>query len=127
VADPAVALTVVLAGRLPQLANGRMHWGTRAVMVKRIKEYAQIRMISQRNSAHLPPAMEPRRLRITAYVCGRLYDEGNLHANAKVHEDAAVDAGWLVDDAPEWCRLEVRQVRVEHRAEQRIEVSVEAR
>jgi hypothetical protein len=117
-------LGVVLEGRLPQLANGRMHWGSRAALVKRVKTDAWIRMVGCRNGLQLPPAQEPRTLRITAYVCGRLYDEGNLYANAKAHEDAAVDAGWLVDDAPAWCRLEVRQVRVKTRAEQRVEVTV---
>lgn len=120
-----MSLTVTIPGRLPQLANGRLSWRPRYQLTKGIKERTWAQMITVRNEAGLPQATAPRTLRITVYVCGTLYDEGNLHANAKVHEDAAVAAGWLVDDAPEWCHLEVRQERVKTRIEQRIQIEVE--
>jgi hypothetical protein len=102
-----------------------MHWATKAKLVAGIKAKAWGLMVNARNEAGTSRATEPCTLRITVYVCGRLYDEGNLHANVKAHEDAAVAAGWIVDDAPAWCHLEVRQERVKTRIEQRIQIEVD--
>lgn len=117
-------LTVSIPGRLPQLANGRLHWAPKAKLVASMKAKAWGLMVNARNEAGLSRATDPRTLRITAYVCGRLYDMDNLVANVKPMIDAAVAAGWLVDDAPEWYRLEVHQERVKTRIEQRIQIEV---
>jgi len=120
-----MSLSVSIPGRLPQLANGRLHWAAKAKLVAGMKAKAWGLMVNARNEAGLPRATEPRTLFITAFVCGRLYDEDNLAANAKPLCDAATAAGWISDDAPAWLRLVEAQVRVAHRTEQRIEVFAE--
>jgi len=119
-----VSLSVTIQGRLPQLANGRMFWATRAKLVKGIKENVWAQMVTVRNEAGQPKAMEPRTLRITAYVCGRAFDMDNLVANSKPIVDAAVASGWLAEDSPQWMSLEVTQKRVAHRSEERIVIEV---
>ena len=122
-----MSLTVTIPGRPPQLANGRMHWATKAKLVAGMKAKAWGLMVNARNEAGMSRATEPRPLRITAYVCAPLFDEDNLWHNAgKAYADAATKAGWIVDDSPAWCRLEIRQVRVKTRIEQRIQIEVDS-
>jgi hypothetical protein len=118
-------MKVIVPGRLLQIANGRFaNPFQKARLVKEQKARFWGPMINALNEAGLPKATEPRELHIHAYVCGRLYDHDNLMANVKPIADAAVAANWVVDDGPEWCKLQVTDHRVATKPEQRIEVEV---
>jgi len=62
-------------------------------------------------------------VRITSYRC-TLCDERNLWD--KYFTDSLVKAGLLLDDSPQWCRVEVSQVKVDHWKDERTEITVEA-
>lgn len=117
-------LAVTIPGRLPQIANGRLHWAAKARLVVGAKEEAWAAMVSCRNGLSMPPASERRKLSVVVYMAGRPFDRDNLFANAKPLVDGAKVAGWIRDDSPEWCDLEVKQIRVTHKLDQRVEIEV---
>jgi hypothetical protein len=60
-------------------------------------------------------------VRITSYRT-RLVDERNLYDKAIV--DALRYAGLLREDSPQWCKVEVSQVQVGVKADERTEITV---
>jgi len=83
----------------------------------------------ERNLQHEPMASDARKapdarrrlVRITSYRT-LLCDERNLAD--KHFTDALVRAGILVDDSPRWAKIEVEQVKVERRTQERTEIEV---
>ena len=67
--------------------------------------------------------LEPRRRRVrfTSFRV-RLCDERNLCD--KHYTDALVRAGILFDDSPDWAEVEVRQEKVEHWHDERIQIDI---
>lgn len=83
----------------------------------------------ERSVQHEPVAADARkaadarrRLVIVKSFRARLCDERNLCD--KYFVDALVRAGILVDDSPEWAKIEVYQVKVDSKAEERTEIQV---
>ncbi len=52
----------------------------------------------------------------------RLCDERNL--TDKYFTDALVAAGLLHDDSPQFCQVQVEQIKVEHWTEERTEITI---
>jgi hypothetical protein len=84
----------------------------------------------QRDPEHEPVAKDAgenahqirRLVRVTSYRF-RLLDERNLFE--KHFMDALVEAGVLVDDSPQWCKIEVRQEQVTSRVLERTTIEIE--
>lgn len=85
--------------------------------------------VSQQSPEHGDVAQDPRGnrdqirrlVRITSFRT-RECDDRNLFD--KYFTDALVHAGILVDDSPEWCKVEVEQKSVDHKWEQRTEIEI---
>lgn len=83
----------------------------------------------ERNTGHEPVAEsagknnDPKRYRvcITSYRC-RLLDERNLYD--KYFVDALQYAGAIYSDAPQWCKVEVRQYQVGNPGFERTEIEI---
>lgn len=61
------------------------------------------------------------RVRFTCYRV-RLLDDDNRHV--KYFTDALCKAGILFDDSPKWAQIEVTQVEVNHRSQERTEITI---
>ena len=98
--------TVPLPASLPS-PNSRLHWAERARRVKEARQLVALAARSERNRLDLPSAKEPRTLRLTRIYSARhrVQDADNLTASLKPAIDGLRDAGWLVDDTPEWLTL----------------------
>lgn len=118
-------LRIEVQGRPPNLANARLHFGQRARLVAERKRLIWALAITARNEAGLTKATEPRQIMATVYLCGRIRDQDNLAAGLKADIDGLVEAGWLVDDSPDWCECLMRQVRCDRKVSERVEWRVE--
>ena len=98
--------TIILPGLvLPSLNTQlRLHWARR----RRLKELCHIALRTSTARWQVTEATSKRRLTITR-VGGKAMDVDNLHGAVKPLVDAINDRGWLVDDSPTWCELDVRQ------------------
>lgn len=102
--------TIILPGlHLPSLNQLlRLHWAARAKLKK------QCALMWQIHAGALPKPYTtgpwPRKQTLTIIrVGGKAMDVDNLHGAVKPLVDAIKDRGWLVDDSPTWCELDVRQ------------------
>jgi len=73
----------------------------------------------------IPPAktLEFRRMKIVSYRTS-LLDPDNLYGGVKILVDRLVEQGFLYDDRQSCLDLEVSQVKVKKRSEQRTEITI---
>lgn len=62
---------------------------------------------------------------ITSFRCGTPLDATNLRGGVKALEDQLVESGLIPDDSEEAADIQVKQVRVLHRFEERTEITIE--
>ena len=102
--------TIILPGLVLPSGNirERLHWGARHRLGKRCRLALLTAGAAILDGQLKLMAPAKRRLIITR-VGGRVMDAVNLGFAIKPLEDAIRDRGWLVDDSPTWCELDVRQ------------------
>jgi Holliday junction resolvase RusA-like endonuclease len=102
----------------PNRGNAREHW---RVTQNRKKVYYQLAHVAIRNQTIGIQAMAtgPRKVTAKLYVWG-IMDRDNAVARLKWPLDALVHAGLLMDDNPQWCKLEMPTQEID-RTNRRIE------
>lgn len=63
-------------------------------------------------------------IKITRYGC-RTLDQGNFIGGCKQLLDSMKDKKLIVDDSPEWIEVTYKQIKVEHRKDERTKVELE--
>lgn len=113
----------------PSRGNARGHW---AVHHRRKKTYwhdldmlVVARQIPRAPAEPFPAA----NIAATLYLCGVTMDDDNAEARMKFALDWLVSRGYLADDNPRALHWEARvgQVRVPHRHNQRLEITLTPR
>lgn len=94
-------MRLVLPDRLLS-PNSRVHWSARASYTADLSANLKLNLQSYRHSYSIPKAEERRQLQMTLFKKGRFFDQDNLVAALKPVVDAAVRAGFLVDDSERW-------------------------
>ena len=117
-------LTFVVPGRPANLGNARLHWAERAQLVAAERAAARIVGGAAMARRGVPRAKLRRHVRLTVVLAGHVGDLDGTWARAKPYLDGLVDCGLLVDDAPEWCEMEVRQSKTRFRDQQGVRVEV---
>ncbi len=108
-----MTFTISLVGCMLVSPNSRMNRWTKARFTRDLRHLAKMIGISERNRQNLPPADAPKRL-LLVLIRGpgqKLYDDDNLAGACKALRDGIVDAGWLVNDSPQWCTATYGQER----------------
>ena len=100
--------TISIPLRLPK-ANDyiRYHWS------KQQRTRNEWRRLLDLFGGNIPPAAKPRKVRVISYRKQLLDRDDALYLTAdKVILDSLVRLELLVDDKSEWCKLEVKQVKM---------------
>jgi hypothetical protein len=109
----------------PSMANARVHW--------RVKNRQRVAYFEHCDVLHridkgigFPPSLPERsaRLGFTLY-CANRHDDDNALSRCKFATDWLVKRGYLVDDAPKFCRMSIpEQVITRDKAKQRLEIVI---
>lgn len=88
-----------------------MHWRPKARAVAQLRQVTFVVGITERGASAIPPATEPRSVHLTLLRAKgqRLLDNDNAVGMLKPLIDGLRDAGWIVDDRPQWMTCTVTQ------------------
>jgi hypothetical protein len=119
----ALEQSLINKGYRIRTVNGREEWYKASGLLQPTQHQPSV--------SHEPVATNPgkddgpgfRVVRIKSFRT-RLADERNLYD--KYITDALVTAGILRDDSPKWCKVEVSQIRVGIKADERTEIEITA-
>lgn len=112
-------IVVVIPNRPLSLANSRMHWSKRMVLVRERRAWVANIGRAARMSARMPVADGPRRVSATIMLSGTFFDPDGATAALKPEIDGLCDAGLLRGDRTADLKLlPVEQVRAKSRLAQ---------
>ncbi|MFH2013545.1 MAG: hypothetical protein ABIJ17_01075 [Patescibacteria group bacterium] len=106
------------------MSNQSMHWREKYEWCKAWKEevYGQVMII--RNKLGKLPLLNPK-ITIVFHVVRQFDLDGAYNAAKPILDGLKVDwAGLIVDDSPKYIELSVKQTKVDHKVEERVEIII---
>lgn len=113
-------IVVVIPGRPLSLANARMHWSKRMVLVRGRRAWVANIARTARMSANIPPVNVKVRAEATIILSGTFFDYDGSISSLKPEIDGLCDAGLLRGDRLADLELTVKQERAKSRLAQAV-------
>ncbi len=114
--------------RIPHnMSNQRMHWAVKSKWTNAWKEEVNGRVLEDRNKFGKLPLKMPR-ITIYLYAVVQFDYDGAYNAVKPILDGLKRGyAGVIEDDSPKFITLEVKQVKVDHKIDERVEIVFDER
>jgi hypothetical protein len=108
--------------RIPHnMSNMRMHYMAKSRWTKEWKRLVEEAFLEQ---ATLPRPRYDKSTVVVKFYAIRQFDRDGAYHAAKPVIDGLTNSGIIVDDSQDHIDLEVRQIKVKHREEERVEIEI---